>query len=82
MRSQMNRAVNSINLNIAEGSAKSSNKGFDYHLEIAVGSTFEVVAASFLALDRGYITEQEQQVLYDEGERLAKSINAFRNTLH
>ena len=53
LRSQMNRAVNSISLNIAEGSAKRSDKAFDYHLDIAVGSTFEVVGASFLALDRG-----------------------------
>ena len=82
LRSQMNRAVNSISLNIAEGAAKSTNKAFDYHLEIAVGSTFEVVSASCLSFDRGYITEQEQQALYEEGERLAKSINAFRNTLH
>jgi len=81
LRSQMNRAVNSISLNIAEGSAKSSNKAFDYHLEIGVGSTFEVVGASFLALQRGYITKEEQKVLYNEGERLAKAINAFRNTL-
>ena len=81
LKSQMNRAVNSISLNIAEGSARSTNKAFDYHLEIAVGSTFEVVGASFLALDRGYITEQEHKVLYDEGERLGKSINAFRHTL-
>jgi len=81
LKSQMNRAVNSISLNIAEGAARSTNKAFDYHLEIAVGSTFEVVGASFLALDRGYTTEQEQHMLYDEGERLAKSINAFRRAL-
>jgi four helix bundle protein len=81
LKSQLNRAVNSISLNIAEGSGKRSNKSFDYHLDIAVGSTFEVVGASFLALDRGYITEQEHKVLYDEGERLGKSINAFRRTL-
>jgi four helix bundle protein len=77
----MNRAVNSISVNIAEGLAKSSNKAFDYHLEIGVGSTFEVVGASFLALQRGYITKEEQKVFYNEGERLAKAINAFRNTL-
>jgi four helix bundle protein len=81
LRPQMNRAVNSISLNIAEGSAKSSSKAFDYHLEISVGSTFEVVGASFLAKRRNYIAKEEQKVLYDEGERLAKSINAFRNTL-
>lgn len=81
LRPQMNRAVNFISLNIAEGAAKSSNKAFDYHLEISVGSTFEVVGASFLAVQRNYITHEEQKVLYDEGERLAKSINAFRKTL-
>ncbi len=81
LRSQMNRAVNSISLNIAEGSAKNSNKAFDYYLEISVGSTFEVVGASFLASERSYITKHEQELLYSEGERLAKAINAFRNTL-
>ena len=81
LRSQMNRAVNSICLNIAEGSAKSSNKAFDYHLEIAVGSTFEVVAATCLAEERGYISKQEHEALYESGHGLAKSINAFRKTL-
>jgi len=81
LRSQMNRAVNSISLNIAEGAAKSTDKAFDYHLEISLGSTFEVVAASSLALDRGYNTSEEQKELYGDGEHLAKSINAFRKTL-
>lgn len=81
LTSQMNRAVNSISLNIAEGSAKQSNQGFRYHLEIATGSTFEVVSGAFLALDRGYITQTEHHELYEAGEQLAKSINAFRNTL-
>ena len=81
LKSQMNCAVNSINLNIAEGTAKNSNKAFAYHLEIALGSTFEMVAGSFIAKDREYMTETEQEGLYEYGQRLAKSINAFRNTL-
>ncbi|MDC8448374.1 MAG: four helix bundle protein [Nitrospira sp.] len=80
LRPQMNRAANSISSNIAEGSAKDSDRAFDYQLEIAVGSTFEV-AASFLACDSGYITSGEQADLYDHGQKLAKSINAFRHTL-
>jgi four helix bundle protein len=80
LRSQMNRAVNSIGLNIAEGSVK-SNRGFDAQLVIALGSCTEVVAASFLCLDRAYITPEEQQALYQAGEQLAKSINAFRKSL-
>jgi four helix bundle protein len=81
LTSQMNRAVNSISLNIAEGSGKKSDKAFDYHLEISLGSSYEVIAGAFLALDRGYITTEEHKRLYEEGERLCKSINAFRNTL-
>jgi four helix bundle protein len=77
----MNRAVNSISLIIAEGSAKQSDQGFRYHLEIATGSTFEVVSGAFLALGRSYITQIEPDELYEAGEQLAKSINAFRNTL-
>jgi four helix bundle protein len=76
----MNRAADSIGLNISDGSAKGSNKAFDYHLEVAIGSTFEVAAASFLAADNAYIATDEQRELYDEGQKLAKSINAFRNT--
>ena len=77
----MNRAVNSISLNIAEGSAKSSKKAFDYHFEIALGSTVEVVATSCLAAEQAYIADHEHKALYDEGQKLAKSINAFRNAL-
>lgn len=76
----MNRAANSICLNIAEGAAK-TDRQFTVYLETSVGSIWEVVAASFLALDQKYITEQEQLELYNEGEHLAKSINAFRNIL-
>lgn len=81
LKSQLNRAVNSISLNIAECTAKNSHKAFGHHLEIALGSTFEVVAGSFLAKDRQYVTEVEHETLYEDGQRLAKSVNAFRNTL-
>ncbi|MBI5777016.1 MAG: four helix bundle protein [Nitrospirae bacterium] len=82
LKSQMNRSVNSISLNIAEGSAKGTNKSFGYHLEVAVGSTFEGVAASALAMQQAYISAEEHKTLYEEGQRLAKSINAFRSTLN
>jgi hypothetical protein len=50
-------------------------------MEIALGSVFEVVAGTFLAMDRTYITKDQHDVSYEDGERLAKSINAFRSTL-
>jgi S23 ribosomal protein. len=74
----MNSAVKSIFLNIAEGSAKSSKKAFNYHLGITTGSTVEVVAASCLAAKQAYTDDHEHKALYDEGQKLAKSLNAFR----
>ncbi|MCW5797016.1 MAG: four helix bundle protein [Nitrospira sp.] len=50
-------------------------------MEIALGSVFEVVAASNLVMDRVYLTKEQHEDIYASGERLSKSINAFRNTL-
>jgi len=81
LASQLNRAANSISLNIAEGSAKKSDKHFDLFLDNALGSVYEVVAGVFRALDEGYIDQTALDSLYAEGETLAKAINAFRKTL-
>ena len=81
LTSQMNRAVNSISLNIAEGSAKKSSKHFDVYLDTAIGSVFEVVSGGYRAFDEAYISQPALDALYAEGETLAKSINAFRRTL-
>jgi four helix bundle protein len=81
LASQMNRAANSISLNIAEGAGRSTSTDFNRFLGIAVGSTFEVVAGSFLALDRGYVDRQAHDGLYREAENLARQINSFRRTL-
>ena len=81
LTAQLNRAANSISLNIAEGSAKRSDKHFDLFLDHALGSVFEVVSGSYLARDESYIDQPAFDTLYTEGEVLAKSINAFRRTL-
>ncbi len=72
LRSRMNLAVNSIGLNIAEGTAKGSNRAFDYHLIIAIGSVCEVVAAFYLAFDRAYVTQAECADLYAAGDRFPR----------
>ena len=40
--SQINRSVVSVVSNIAEGAGRNSGKEFDYFLEIALGSLFEL----------------------------------------
>jgi four helix bundle protein len=81
LTSQTRRAANSIALNIAEGSGRGTKRDFSHFLDIAVGSTFEVVTCFFLAKKHGYISEQDLEEMKREGEILSKKIHAFKNTL-
>lgn len=78
---QINRASDAVALLIAEGSGLQTDALFSHRLGLAVGETFEVVAGSFLALDRKYLTPEMQKEMYEWGDALARKINAFRNTL-
>jgi hypothetical protein len=68
-------------LNIAEGSGRNTDAEFNHFLGIAVGSVFEVVAGLHLAREQRYIDEPTFASLYEDGDKLARKINAFRNTL-
>jgi four helix bundle protein len=82
LTSQLNRAVYSIGLNIAEGSGRNSPKEFIQFLNIARGSLFEVISGLIFALDRGYISKEEYDDIYLQSEILSKSINSFRKTIY
>jgi four helix bundle protein len=81
LTSQMTWAADSISLNIAEGAGRNTADDFNRFLGMAMGSTFEVAGAAFLALDRGYIDAHTHTAIYNEAEQLARSINSFRKTL-
>src|SRR5215470_747405 len=70
LTSQSRRAVNSIVLNIAEGSGRGTKKDFAHFLDMAIGSIFETVACFFLARKQGYISEPEVEQIKREGELL------------
>ena len=55
LASQMQRASVSIPANIAEGSAKSSNKEFSRFLEISLGSICELETMTIIAKELNYI---------------------------
>jgi len=78
---QLNRAANSVALNIAEGAGQDTPNQFNRFLGFAVASVCEVVSGLFLALDRRYIDKETHARLYDEGDRLIRSITNFRKTL-
>ncbi len=70
LKSQLWRALDSILLNIAEGSEKYSDIDFSRFLNIALSSLNEVVACLDCALDDGYITQNE----YDDAKKNARNI--------
>lgn len=81
LTSQINRSVYSICMNIAEGAGRNSHKEFLHFLDISLGSLFEVISGLILAVDRGYIIQDEYKKIYSEGEILGKSINSFKKTI-
>lgn len=69
---QLRRAVNSIILNIAEGSNRLSDLDFKRFLNTALTSLEEVVACLDIALAEKYITVEEHSEKLIEAENLGK----------
>ncbi|MEQ9230204.1 MAG: four helix bundle protein [Cyclobacteriaceae bacterium] len=81
LASQIKRAADSINLNIAEGSTGQSNKEFSRFLGIAQRSAIEVVSCLHLGKKRGIINKQDFTRFYDELEEIIKMIQGLKNSL-
>lgn len=74
LRDQIRRASVSIMSNIAEGFGRGGNKEFMQFLSTAKGSASEVQAQLYVALDAGYINQDQFQKLYSETEATARMI--------
>ncbi len=61
LREQIRRAAISVMSNIAEGFERGGNAEFVQFLAVAKGSTAEVEAQLYVALDQDYITAEEFQ---------------------
>ncbi len=77
LTSQLWRALDSIILNIAEGSDRYSDKDFSHFLNNALTSLNEVVACLDCALDDQYITVGEHTQFFVKAENLVKQLKAF-----
>jgi len=73
--------MNSIVLNIAEGSADNSDTEFARFLGISMRSVYETVAGFDLATPYEYIDEDLSQRIEDKAYNLVKQIASFRNKL-
>src|SRR5437870_3872448 len=57
LRSQATRSAVSIAANIAEGSARSSQKEYRYYIEVALGSCFELETHLLIANRLGWLAK-------------------------
>ena len=78
---QIARALNSIVLNIAEGSADNSDTEFARFLGISMRSVYKTVAVFDLATLYEHIDEDLNQSIEDKAYNLIKQIASFRNRL-
>lgn len=79
--SQLWRALDSIILNIAEGTDRGTDKDFAHFLNIANTSLNEVVACLDVALDNNYITDEEHSRHLERAVLLSRQLTAFRKKL-
>lgn len=81
LTSQINRAVDSIALNISEGSIEQSNPEFRRFLGYSIRSLAEVVTCLYKAKSRKYINSIDFDKYYQDSYNLMNMMIAFRNQL-
>ncbi len=81
LTSQLQRSAVSIPSNIAEGSAKSSNKDFSRFLEISIGSSFELETQIILSTNLGYLDSENSIIVQNKISEIQKMIIGFKNKL-
>lgn len=81
LTSQTNRAVDSIALNISEGSIGQSNPEFKKFIGYSIRSLAEVVTCLHKAKRRNYISEEEFDSNYEYAFNLMNMMSAFRKNI-
>ena len=81
LSSQIMRAIDSVALNISEGSIGQSDAEFNRFLGYSVRSIAEVVTCLYKAKYRKYITEEQFSLTYGKCFDLLNMIVAFRKNL-
>lgn len=77
LRDQLRRASVSIVSNIAEGFERGGNKEFIHFLYLAKGSTGEVRAQLYLALDLSYLSTDDFAILTKEVVVVSRQLSNF-----
>lgn len=81
LSSQILRAIDSVALNISEGSIEQSNAEFNRFLGYSVRSLAEVVTCLYKAKRRNYITEESFNKIYNDAFNLMNMTISFKSKL-
>ena len=81
LANQINRALISVVLNIAEGSADNSDTEFARFLGISIRSVYETVAGFDIAAQYGHIKDDLNLEIEEKAHGLVKQLASFRNKL-
>lgn len=81
LRDQIRRAVTSINLNIAEGFARGTDKEFHQFVIQARGSAAEVLSGLYTALDLEYITQEDFDMVAAKVDSLSRMLTKLAQYL-
>jgi len=81
LKDQIRRASLSIVLNIAEGSAKKSDKDFARFLEMSIGSANEVASCVDIMKSIKYISEDGYENIMVDCESISKQLGGFIKSL-
>ena len=81
LRNQIRRASVSVMSNIAEGFERFSPAEFRHFLRIALGSAAEVRSQLYVALDLGYLSQQEHERIAAGCRRVSRIVAALRSSI-
>lgn len=81
LTNQMRRAAVSVASNIAEGCSRGSKQDFRRFVEIATGSTFELVAQARISRAQGFLNPADHDRLYQAALEIVRMLTGLRDSL-
>ncbi|MBE0511209.1 MAG: four helix bundle protein [Chromatiales bacterium] len=81
LREQIRRAAVSTMSNIAEGFERSAPNEFHQFLVVAKASCAEVRSQLYIAMDVGYLSKSDFDILHQEFKELARVIGGLRSAV-
>ena len=81
LANQMRRSAVSISSNIAEGSGRGSGKDFARFIEIAYGSTMELVSQIHIAQRQEFIPVEDARELYRQADEVARMLSGLKSSI-